>query len=196
MIGRGKTFRITRLQMEGIISSKGPKYSSAWCGAPLREQHVSNHLPHRKSKRIQHCNNRHKNTDAVREHLTGSGDVMMTLSNSFPCISFTYIWILSASPIAQWPAVALLTRTFCRPLSLNFSNHPPPPKHRNADMLEHRPCGNNEMNQRGDLWRFQGSIFLYVHFICSELCVNISAKAEFEFGHSRHIWRIPVTWED
>lgn len=61
MIGWGKTFRITWLQMERIISSKGPKYSLAWCGALLREQRVSHHLPHRKSKRIQHCNNRHKN---------------------------------------------------------------------------------------------------------------------------------------
>lgn len=63
VIGWGKTFRITQLQMERIISSKGPKYSLAWCGALLREQHVSNHLPHRKSERIQHCNNQHKNTD-------------------------------------------------------------------------------------------------------------------------------------
>lgn len=129
--------------------------------------------------------------EAVREHLKGSGDAVTKLSISFSCIYFTYIWILPASPTALWPSVGLLSSAFCHPLSLNVSTSTAPNnQHKNADMLEHRPCGNNERNQGGDGLRSQG-----IHILmCSELCVNISAKAQLEFGHSWHIWRIHVTW--
>lgn len=138
MIGRGKTFRITRLQMERIISSKGPKYSLAWCGALLREQRVSHHLPHRKSKRIQHCNNRHKTwmREAVREHLKGSGDAVTKLSVSFSCIYFTYIWILSASPTAVTSCGFIVHGLLSSTLVINVSTSiPPTPQHNNTKML-------------------------------------------------------------
>lgn len=129
--------------------------------------------------------------EAVREHLKGSCDAVTKLSISFSCIYFTSVWILSASPAAHWPSEGLLSAAFCHPLSLNVSTSIPLTTTQNADMLEHRPRGNNEMNHRGDGLRRPG-----IHsLICSELkCVNKSAKAQLEFGHSWHIWRIHVTW--
>lgn len=197
MIGWGKPFRITRLQMERIISSKGQKPLQPDAEPLLREQRVSNHLPHRKSEA--------SNTDTTDiktplRDAEGTFDGVRWCDDNtehfiflhfFSFFSSQAIWVISVSPTAQWPAVGLLARAFCRPLSLNsqppFSDPqtPVPPfnLHKNADMLEHKPGGNNQSDESrlpgtwGDRMEIPG-----IHiFICSEFCVNMRTKAELEF---------------
>lgn len=192
MIGWGKSFRITRLQMERIISSKGPKYGLARCGALLREQRVSHHLPHRKSKRIQHCNNRHKTMD--ERGCEGTFKGVMWRGDETEHFIFLHLFHfrldfvrLTRCTLTIWGFIVLglLSSTLVKRLNL----YPP---HNNTKMPTcSRPRGNNEMNHRGDGLRRPG-----IHsLICSELkCVKKSAKAQLEFGHSWHVWRIHVTW--
>lgn len=74
--------------------------------------------------------------------------------------------------------IGLLSSTLVK-LSTPFSDFPL----KNADTLEHRPCGNHKKDESklpetwGDRLEIPG-----IHiFIRSELCVNKSTKAEFEF---------------
>lgn len=194
MIGWGKTFRITRLQMERIISSKGPKYSWAWCGALLREQRVSHHLSHRKSKRIQHCYNRHKNMDEGRCEGTFKG--VRWRSDKIEHFIFLHLFHL------RWDFVhvphctvtscgfivhGLLSSTPVKRLNLYFS---PTTNTKMLTCLRTDPVVTMRWIKGGDGLRSPGIHIL----IWSELCVNISAKAQLEFGHPWHIWRIHVTW--
>lgn len=128
--------------MERIISSKGQKYSLVWCRALLREWRVSNHLPPKKSKRIQRCKNEHKkwSGDEWRRHepccretfhgscCSGGVAVLSVSLAAFPlCRTPSQwnpgprqaIWASSVSATVRWPAGGLLARAFCRPLSLN-----------------------------------------------------------------------------
>lgn len=120
--------------------------------------------------------------DTVREYLMGPGDVTMTLSISFSWIFFFFYLLLD-----------ILSVTYCILTSCVFIGQgllsstlvklSTPNQDKNADMLELKSCGNNKRDESklpetwGDRLEIPG-----IHiFICSELCANMSTKAEFEF---------------
>lgn len=219
MIGWGKPFRITRLQMERIISSKGQKPLQPDAEPLLREQRVSNHLPHRKSEAsntdITDIKTPLRDAEGTFDGVRWCDDdterfiflhfFIFLLTGHLGNFSVTHCTVTSCGFIGQ----GLLSSTLVKlSTPLQRPPDPPTPPSLPSTYTKMLTCWSTdpvvtirEMNQgfQGPgvtVWRFQESIFLSV--LSSAWTWGQKQSWSFDlcgtFAHSMSPFQIPLPW--